>query len=111
MVDEVPIRDASTVVLLRDGAAELEVWLLTRVTNMAFASGMSVFPGGQVDPADATLPWAGRDPLQFAADFGCDVELARSLVGAAVRETFEETGVLVTQPSADLVFAQPAVEG
>ena len=106
----VPIRDAATVVLLRDGAAALEVWLLTRVQRMVFASGMSVFPGGQVGAADAALSWSGRDAELFAADFGCDVELARALVGAAVRETFEETGVLITTPAAELSSAQPDVE-
>ena len=106
----VPIRDAATVVLLRDGAAALEVWLLTRVSRMVFAAGMSVFPGGRVDPADAALPWSGRAAERFAADFGCDVELARALVGAAVRETFEETGVLITTPAAELSCAQPDVE-
>lgn len=105
----VPIRDAATVVLLRDSVA-LEVWLLTRVAGMAFASGMSVFAGGRVDTTDAALPWSGRDAGLFAADLGCDVELARSLVGAAVRETFEETGVLITTPAADLSFAQPGIE-
>jgi 8-oxo-dGTP pyrophosphatase MutT (NUDIX family) len=55
-------RDAATIALIRDGAAGLEVYLLRRVRGMAFAGGMHVFPGGSVDPADATadIGWAGR---------------------------------------------------
>jgi 8-oxo-dGTP pyrophosphatase MutT (NUDIX family) len=97
----VPVRDAATVVLLRDGDAGIETWLLTRVAQMAFAAGMSVFPGGRVDERDAALPMAG-DTAALAARFDCAPELARALVGAAVRETFEETGVLLTRPAADL---------
>ena len=51
------VRDAATVVLLRDSADGLEVWLLTRVTQMVFAGGMAVFPGGRVDDDDADLPF------------------------------------------------------
>ena len=48
-------RDASTVVLLREGDGQpggLEVYLLRRVDQMAFAAGFCVFPGGGVDPRD-----------------------------------------------------------
>jgi 8-oxo-dGTP pyrophosphatase MutT (NUDIX family) len=84
------MRDAATVVLLRDGARGVEAWLLTRVACLAFAAGMTVFPGGRVEPGDADLPWAGAPPAEPA------------LVGAAVRETFEETGVLLGVPQLDL---------
>jgi 8-oxo-dGTP pyrophosphatase MutT (NUDIX family) len=109
-VNAVPVRDAATVVLLRDGSAGVEAWLLTRVTQMVFAAGMTVFPGGRVDVADAEVAWSGRPASQFAARFGCDERLARSLVAAAVRETFEETGVLLTSPVADLSAARADVE-
>jgi 8-oxo-dGTP pyrophosphatase MutT (NUDIX family) len=111
-MSEVPVRDAATVVLLRDGVdgAGLEAWLLTRVTQMAFAAGMTVFPGGRVDPADADLPFAGTASADTAARFGCDEALARALLGAAVRETFEETGVLLTVPGADLAELRDDVE-
>ena len=57
----VPVRDAATVVLLRDADRGPEVFLLRRVRGMAFAAGMTVFPGGGVDPrdADAALAWVG----------------------------------------------------
>ncbi len=107
---EAPVRDAATVVLLRDGAAGIEAWLLTRVTQMAFAAGMTVFPGGRVDPADAELPVSGVDIGALAARFGCDEPTASALLGAAARETFEETGVLLTVPFADLSGARSDVE-
>jgi 8-oxo-dGTP pyrophosphatase MutT (NUDIX family) len=100
MVTDVPVRDAATVVLLREGTAGLEAWLLTRVTGMAFAAGMSVFPGGRVEDADADLPFAGDGTARAAARFGCDERAARALLGGAVRETFEETGVLLSVPAA-----------
>lgn len=111
--DPVPVRDAATVVLLRDGDAGIEAWLLTRAREMVFAGGMTVFPGGRVDDADADLPFAASaeaDLAELARRFGTDDVLARKLVGAAVRETFEETGVLLTVPSADLAEAREDVE-
>jgi 8-oxo-dGTP pyrophosphatase MutT (NUDIX family) len=110
MSDEVPVRDAATVVLLRDGAGGLEVWLLTRVAQMVFAGGMAVFPGGRVDDADADLPFAAGAEAATAAQFACDATQARALLGAAVREVFEETGVLLSIPSADLSGARTDVE-
>ncbi len=106
----VPVRDAATVALLRDGPAGIEAWLLTRVNQMVFAAGMSVFPGGRVDAADGEVPWSGPEPETFAARFDCSPELARTLVAAAVRETFEETGVLLCAPAADLSAARADVE-
>ncbi|WP_375477484.1 NUDIX hydrolase [uncultured Jatrophihabitans sp.] len=105
-----PVHDAASVVLLRDGPAGVEVWLLTRVRQMSFAAGMSVFPGGRVDPADADLALTGADVSALAARFRCAEPTARALLGAAVRETFEETGVLLTVPSADLAAARADVE-
>ncbi len=106
----VPVRDAATVVLLRDGADGLEAWLLTRVAQMAFAAGMTVFPGGRVDDADTRLPVAAADVSRVAGRFDCSDDMARALVGAAVRETFEETGVLLTTPRADLPEHRADVE-
>ena len=102
--------DASTVVLLRDGLAGVEAWLLTRVRQMAFAAGMTVFPGGRVEASDRYVPWAGTPAAEFATRLGCDAAAARALVGAAVRETFEETGVLLSVPGADLRAARSDVE-
>jgi 8-oxo-dGTP pyrophosphatase MutT (NUDIX family) len=106
-IEPVPTRDAATVALLRDGAGGVEVYLLRRVRAMAFAGGMHVFPGGAVDPADAEIEtaWTGPSPSAFGAAFGCDERLARALVCAAVRETFEESGVLLAGPSPDELLA------
>lgn len=104
------VRDASTVILLRDGAGGPEVWMLTRVAEMVFAGGMAVFPGGRVDAADADLPFAPGSDAGATARFDCSPEQARALVGAAVREVFEETGVLLSVPAADLSGARTDVE-
>ena len=107
---DVPIRDASTVVLLRDRPDGLETWLISRVVGMVFAAGMTVFPGGRVDDEDATLPIIGASLADMATRFAAGEQSARALVGAAVRETYEETGVLLTTPVADLSGARHDVE-
>jgi 8-oxo-dGTP pyrophosphatase MutT (NUDIX family) len=84
--------DATTVVLVRDGAAGLEVLLMRRPDSMAFAPGMHVFPGGRVDMSQDTRPPV-RGSIRLAA--GTDPEVGRALVVAGVRETFEEAGVLL----------------
>jgi 8-oxo-dGTP pyrophosphatase MutT (NUDIX family) len=72
-------RPAATLVLLRDTDRGIEVALLQRAANLGFAGGMYVFPGGALDDADAALgdPW----------------------LIAAIRETFEECGVLLATPN------------
>ena len=98
IVDGAPIRDAATVVLVRDsvGAGGIDVWLMRRQTTMAFAAGAHVFPGGSVDAGDAEpLPTRGMAFPGFAAVMGTDLERARRLVAAAVRETFEEAAVVL----------------
>lgn len=98
--DEAVPRPASTVMLVRDGAQGVEVFLLRRVAKMAFAPSTLVFPGGGVDAADAEpdLPWAGPTPAEWAARMGCAEDVARMAVIAAVREVFEECGVLLAGP-------------
>ncbi len=90
-------RGAATVVLLRDGAGGPEAYLVRRVLGMAFAGGMTAFPGGSVDPSDGvtSVPWSGPAPAAWADRLGADEASARALVCAAVRETFEESGVLL----------------
>src|SRR5947207_15913336 len=92
-------RLASTVVLMRE---PFEAYLIRRVATMAFAASMYVFPGGGVDPRDAAvLPgWAGPSPSEWAARLELDEATARSVVCAAVREVFEESGVLLAGPDA-----------
>jgi 8-oxo-dGTP pyrophosphatase MutT (NUDIX family) len=106
-----PTRDAATVALVRDGDEGLEVYLLRRVAAMSFAPGAYVYPGGSVDAddRDAEIGWSGAPPSAWAAAFGTDEPTALALVCAAVRETFEESGVLLAGPSADQVL--PDVSG
>jgi 8-oxo-dGTP pyrophosphatase MutT (NUDIX family) len=102
-------RAASTVVLLREGDGKpggLEIYLLRRHVSMEFAAGMRVFPGGGVDARDAELDpalWAGPTADEWAARMGCTAEEATELVCAAVRETFEESGVLLAGTSDSVV--------
>lgn len=105
-------RDAATVVLLREAPVGPEVYLLVRQRSMAFAAGAAVFPGGGVDPRDfdAAVAWAGPDAAEWAQRLGVDEERARALVCAAVRETFEECGVLLAGPSAETVVADVSGE-
>jgi len=100
-----PVRDASTVVLLRD-AAGLETYLMRRATTMAFAAGMYVFPGGRIDNSDSEidLAWVG-DPLDHRRMTASESQ-ARGLIVGAVREVFEETGVLLAVDDA----GRPPVE-
>jgi 8-oxo-dGTP pyrophosphatase MutT (NUDIX family) len=73
---------------------------------------MCVFPGGGVDPRDFDhdIAWAGPSPQEWAARLGTDEATARALVCAAVRETFEESGVLLAGESADTVVADTTGE-
>ncbi|WP_338765061.1 NUDIX hydrolase [Nocardia vulneris] len=102
-----PVKDASTVLLVRDSAAGPEIFLQRRVGAMAFAAGMTVFPGGGVDPTDGTadIAWAGPEPAWWAERFATTESRAKALVCAAVRETFEECGVLLAGPTADTVVS------
>lgn len=99
-------RDAATVVLLRDHPDHgLQVFMLRRVASMAFAPGAYVFPGGSVDPRDGdhATAWSGPAPSWWGGAFGAGEKVARELVCAAVRETFEESLVLLAGPTADSV--------
>jgi 8-oxo-dGTP pyrophosphatase MutT (NUDIX family) len=100
-------RHASTIIVVRDGAEGIEAYLMRRQTSMAFAAGMYVFPGGGMHPGDVTddVPWAGPSPSEWATRLECDDALARGLVVAAVRETFEETGVLLAGPDEATVLS------
>lgn len=98
-------RLASTVLLLREGTVGPEVYLIRRAATMAFAAGMYAFPGGTVDPRDTTVEpgWAGPTPAEWAARLGLDEPTARAVVSAAVREVFEECGVLLAGPDRSTV--------
>ncbi len=84
---------AATILLLRDGADGLEVFMVVRHHQIDFASGALVFPGGKADPQDfddALLPF-----LHGAAE---DRDM-RAIQVSAIREAFEECGVLLARSS------------
>jgi 8-oxo-dGTP pyrophosphatase MutT (NUDIX family) len=103
----VPPRASSTVMLLRDGPDGVEVFVLRRAATMSFAAQMHAFPGGGVDARDGDLdvPWAGPTPQEWATALGSTRTQARELVCAAVRELFEECGVLLAGPDEHTVVA------
>jgi 8-oxo-dGTP pyrophosphatase MutT (NUDIX family) len=94
MTDEVTARPAATIVLLRDGADGLEVFMVVRHHAIDFASGALVFPGGRVEEDDAAL---AADTALCRNPSGLDVD-AMAFRIAAIRETFEECGVLFARP-------------
>ncbi|ODU56463.1 MAG: hypothetical protein ABT02_20370 [Comamonadaceae bacterium SCN 68-20] len=89
---------AATVLLLRDGAQGLEVLMIVRHHEIDFARGAAVFPGGKVSSADRDARWRTR----CAGVAGID-DAQRELRIAAVRETFEECGLLLARRGGRLI--------
>ena len=109
------VRDAATVMLVRDGAGGMEVFMLRRNLNSDFVGGAYVFPGGAVDEADRHA-----DLEAICRGLSDDVASARLNIDrgglafwvAAVRECFEEAGVLlaVDRESGEVLsFADPEI--
>jgi 8-oxo-dGTP pyrophosphatase MutT (NUDIX family) len=92
-------RDSSTVIVLRDGGGTLEVFMLERHIKSDFAGGAYVFPGGTLDESDRDPALAGLVDGwgDLAAGTGEDPDLVRALAVCAIRETFEEAGVLLAR--------------
>ncbi|MBW1597978.1 NUDIX hydrolase [Streptomyces sp. JJ38] len=102
---------AATVMLLRDGAEGPQVHMIRRRTSMAFAGGAYAYPGGAVDPRDeAEIRFGGPDRAWWAGRLGVSPAEAQAIVCAAVRETFEEAGVLLAGPDAESVVADTTGE-
>jgi 8-oxo-dGTP pyrophosphatase MutT (NUDIX family) len=106
-------RPASTILLLRDSAGldgngEIDVFMMVRHYEIDFNSGALVFPGGSVDAGDHDI--AGKPEL-YAGGEGLDAEALGFRI-AAIRETFEESGILLAKPrgSSTLVDAKRAGE-
>lgn len=104
-VDEIPVpRDAASLILIRDGASGPEVLMGQRGAGAAFMPSKFVFPGGAVDPEDAALPLAAElSPVcaaRLTSEGSCPAD---ALVGAALREMWEEAGLALGRPGkADL---------
>lgn len=96
-----PARASTSVILARDGDQGLEVFMLERHLNSDFAGGAYVFPGGKLDDADRDAGYADLMdgwPGALATDLGADdPEVARALVICAIREVFEEAGILLAR--------------
>ncbi len=97
-----PLKDAATVVLVREANSQLEIYLLKRSTKAGFMGGLYVFPGGHVDEQDKGLDnWKPYIDLssnqleQQLSDHNFSIEKALSFGIASIRETLEEAGVLI----------------
>lgn len=92
------ITPAASIVIVRDGAAGLEVFMLERNqgAGMAFA-GASVFPGGKVDADDRAAHWAANWAANWAGQSPPAAAPEAAYWIAAVRETFEEAGLLLAR--------------
>jgi 8-oxo-dGTP pyrophosphatase MutT (NUDIX family) len=103
-------RPASTILLLRDGGAAdaIEVFMMVRHYEIDFASGALVFPGGSVDAGDQDII---AKPGLYAGSDGLDTATLNFRI-AAIRETFEESGILLARPrgSSQLIDAAWAGE-
>ena len=96
MAETVAPRPASTILLLRDNAAsrEIEVFMMVRHYEIDFNSGALVFPGGSVDKGDNEI--IARPDLYSGAEGLDAADLSFRI--AAIRETFEESGILLARP-------------
>src|SRR5690242_10228563 len=110
MTEVVRPRDASTILLFRDNAAahDSEVFMMVRHYEIDFNSGALVFPGGSVDKNDREII---ARPELYSGGEGLD-EADLSFRIAAIRETFEESGILLARPKSSkaLVDARRAGE-
>src|ERR1700759_259001 len=97
-------RPASTILLLRDGAKEVEIFMMVRHHQIEFNSGALVFPGGSVDTSDKEI--AGQPEL-YAGERGVDAEALGFRI-AGIRETFEESGILLARQKGSSVLIDAA---
>ncbi len=95
------IRDAATVVLIRDaGTDNPRVLMGKRGARAAFMPNMFVFPGGALDRADARVPLAeaGAEPCRTRLNENARPGIGPGLLAAAIRELWEESGQILGEP-------------
>src|SRR5689334_20957103 len=106
MPDPVVPRHAATLLLLRDGVAGLEVLMTLRHEQSGFAAGALVFPGGKVEETDRLLRRHAA-----ASDSGAESDPLLDFRIAAIRETFEETGVLLAREGTGALLSRDGLAG
>ena len=104
-VDKAALRDAATVILWRAGGDGPEVLMGARGAKAAFMPNKFVFPGGAVDAADADVPLAGAPDATCLRRLAArpragSAVTARALLAAAIRELWEEAGLVLGRPGA-----------
>jgi 8-oxo-dGTP pyrophosphatase MutT (NUDIX family) len=113
MAEIVAPRPASTILLLRDSAArnvdgksrdEIEVFMMVRHYEIDFSSGALVFPGGSVDKNDREII---ANPELYSGGDGLDADALSFRIGA-IRETFEESGILLARPKGSTALIDAA---
>ena len=97
-------KDAATLVLVRRDRDGPRILMGQRHGGMAFMANKYVFPGGRVDPGDQRIALGGnlRPHVEARLTKGVSAQRARGIALAAIRETFEEAGVLVGERTANL---------
>lgn len=108
-------RDAATLILIDRGGGEVRVLMGRRSARHAFMPGRYVFPGGRTDPADSRVPVAAGLPpeeeaLLLNAGSRASAARARAIALSAVRETYEEAGLLIGRPG-PFATAKPHWQG
>ena len=101
-IDKSAIRNAATVIVLRDRTHEPQILMGQRGAQAAFMPNKFVFPGGAVDTGDANIPLARALSDCCTARLHQDSAqgLSHALAVAAIRELWEETGLILGQPGA-----------
>ncbi|CAN5176503.1 NUDIX hydrolase [soil metagenome] len=105
------LRTAATVLLLRDSGSGMEIFMVQRNRQIEFSSGALVFPGGSMDPGDREI---AADAVLVPDSGGLSADAAAIRVGG-IRETFEESGIMLARqrgssaliPAAQLAAIEP----
>ena len=93
-------KDAATLIIVRGGGKEPRVLMGKRAASHKFMPNKFVFPGGKVDPGDSRIlpPLDLHPQVMKRLCRGCSPTRARALALAAIRETYEETGLIIGEP-------------